>query len=391
MNIGQAKRTIALLGYHLTIFQDNLLFYGGKIIGRFVFPFVIILNYKQYINQDSYYPECELKSPLRILWEQFLYIFQKGEINKNYFIFGFDRKSKNDFKEYVPWLTFTHARNKNNQLPKEPVYDFNNDVCLVRDKFVFEACCRSIGINTPLNIGLINKGKFYSISEKSYKPLESLTELNISAFCKKNVSYGGGIGRNIFKLIIKDGVIYINNELSNLKSLIEIFGNDHWIIQHSIKNQAEAYSRFHPHSINTTRIVTVQHNGDIEVLCAFFRMGVNGRHADNWSSGGIIVGIDIDKGIFEKWGFFKPGNGTKSSYHPNSKLEFEGYELPDWKEMVQYVKKAHSLFYGIHPIGWDVVVTDDGITLIEGNDNWETLFTQFYKGARSEFEKYFGK
>ena len=367
------------------------MFYGGKIIGRFIFPFVIILNYKKYIRHLSYYPECELKSELIIFWDQFLYILKYGEINKNYFIFGFDRKSKNNFNEYVPWLTFTHARNKNNQLPKKPVYDFNNDVCLVRDKFVFEAYCRSIGINTPLNIGLVNKGKFYSISEKSYKTIESITELNISAFCKKNISYGGGMNRNIFKLMINDGSIYINNELSDLKNLIDIFGNDHWIIQHSIKNQTEAYARFHPHSINTTRIVTVQHKGEVKVLCAFFRMGVNGRHTDNWSSGGILCGIDINDGKLEKWGLFKPGYGTKSLYHPNSEIVFEGYKLPDWEEMVQYVKKAHSLFYGIHSIGWDVVVTEDGIMLIEGNDNWETVFTQFYKGAKSDFEKYFDK
>lgn len=192
-------------------------------------------------------------------------------------------------------------------------------------------------------------------------------------------------------MIIKDGDIYINSELSDLKNLIDIFGNDHWIIQHSINNQIETYSRFHPHSINTTRIITVQHNDNIEVLSAFLRMGVNGRHADNWSSGGIIVGVDIDKGVLEKWGFFKPGYGTKSTFHPNSKILFEGYNLPEWEEMVQYVKKAHSLFYGIHSIGWDVVVTEDGIMLIEGNDNWETVFTQFYKGAKSDFEKYFDK
>lgn len=371
--------------------QDNLLFYGGKIIGRFIFPFVIILNYKQHVKHISYYPECELKSPLRIFWDQIFYVLKYGEINKNYFIFGFDRKSKNNFNEYVPWLTFTHARNKNNQMPNKPIYDFNNDVCLVRDKFVFEAYCRGIGINTPLNVGLVNKGRFYSISEKSYKTIESLKELNISAFCKKNISYGGGIDKNIFKLIINNGDIYINNELSDLKNLIGIFGNDHWIIQHSIKNQIETYSRFHPHSINTTRIVTVQHKDEIEVLCAFFRMGVNGRHADNWSSGGVLVGIDINNGTLEKWGFFKPGIGTKCLYHPNSKIVFEGYKLPEWDEMVNYVKKAHSLFYGIHSIGWDVVVTEDGIVLIEGNDNWDTIDAQFYKGAKKEFNKFFNK
>lgn len=54
MNIGQAKRTNALLGYHLTIFQDNLLFYGGKIIGRFVFPFVIMLLANYYLKGMDY-------------------------------------------------------------------------------------------------------------------------------------------------------------------------------------------------------------------------------------------------------------------------------------------------------------------------------------------------
>ena len=66
MNIELLKNIITRLGYYSTIFQDNLLFYGGKIIGRFIFPFVIILNYKKYIRHLSYYPECELKSELKI-------------------------------------------------------------------------------------------------------------------------------------------------------------------------------------------------------------------------------------------------------------------------------------------------------------------------------------
>lgn len=191
MNIGKLKKNVAHLNCYGTLFLDNLLYYGGKIIARFVFPFVVVSNYQQYVTQASYYSECELKSHTKILWEQLLYVFRTGEINKNYFIFGFDRKSKNDFKEYVPWLTFTHARNKKNQLPIKPTYDFNNAVCLVRDKFVFEAYCRSIGINTPLNIGLVNRGKFYSIESKSFQSIDSIINSNFNAFCKRNVIYGG--------------------------------------------------------------------------------------------------------------------------------------------------------------------------------------------------------
>lgn len=197
------------------------------------------------------------------------------------------------------------------------------------------------------------------------------------------------MSKDIFKLSIRSGIISINDQPSDLKELIEMFGNDHWIIQHRIDNQVKAYSQFHPQSVNTIRVVTVQHQGQIELLCAFFRMGVNGRYADNWSSGGILVGIDIESGNLEKWGFFKPGKGTKSSSHPNSAISFEGFQLPDWQEIVAYCKKTHSLFYDIHSIGWDVVVTENGISLIEGNDNWDTIDAQFYKGAKKEFDKYF--
>lgn len=98
MNIGKLKKNVAHLNCYGTLFLDNLLYYGGKIIARFVFPFVVVSNYQQYVTQASYYSECELKSHTKILWEQLLYVFRTGEINKNYFIFGFDRKSKNDFK-----------------------------------------------------------------------------------------------------------------------------------------------------------------------------------------------------------------------------------------------------------------------------------------------------
>ena len=78
-----------------------------------------------------------------------------------------------------------------------------------------------------------------------------------------------------------------------------------------------------------------------------------------------------------------------SDRHPNTGIIFEGYKIPHWNEIVENVKKAHLFFYGLHSIGWDVVVTDNGIMIIEGNDNWDTFGVQLYNGARPEFEKYF--
>lgn len=47
---------------------------------------------------------------------------------------------------------------------------------------------------------------------------------------------------------------------------------------------------------------------------------------------------------------------------------------------------AHKSLYGIHSIGWDVAITDQGPVLIEGNDNWEISIIQIDRGLKKEWE-----
>lgn len=389
MKIELLKSVVTQINYIGSATLDNLVFYVGKILGRFIFPFQVISDPKHFISHPSYFPECALKNRTQILIDQLFYIFRTGEINKSYFLYGFDRKGKNDFQNYVPWFTFTRARNSKNQRSLKPIYDPYNYVCLLRDKFVFEAFCKRLGLNTPTNIGMIRLGTVYLIESKRNILIENIIELELDAFCKRNVSYGGGMAEDIIKLNISSGKIYINNKPIAIEKFKHLIGNDLWIIQNRIKNQNLEYSNFHPNSINTIRIVTINTGSTIELFYSFFRMGVNGRHADNWSSGGIVTGINNENGTLEKYGFYRPGIGTKCDRHPNSGIIFQGYILPFWHEAVEYVKSAHRLFYGLHSIGWDVCITTDGIVLIEGNDNWDTSGSQFYKGASNEFALYF--
>lgn len=174
MNIKSMKKTVSRIDFFGNHFFRKFVFYSGKIVGRFIFPLHLIKNSKEYIFKQSYYPEDNLKSKLRIFFEQLYYILKTGELNKNYFIFGFDRKNKNDFKNYVPWLTFTHYRDINNQLPKKPVYDPHNYICLLRDKFVFEAFCKRLAINTPTNIGFINKNELFLLKENKFVKINEI-------------------------------------------------------------------------------------------------------------------------------------------------------------------------------------------------------------------------
>jgi hypothetical protein len=122
-------------------------------------------------------------------------------------------------------------------------------------------------------------------------------------------------------------------------------------------------------------------------VTSFLRIGANGRSTDNISSGGVAV--IIENGKLNKWGFQKSGIGTKIDKHPNSNITFKNYEIPYWDEIQDTVKNAHRMFYGLHSIGWDVCITENGILLIEGNDNWDTIDAQFLGQGKKNYLKYF--
>lgn len=53
-----------------------------------------------------------------------------------------------------------------------------------------------------------------------------------------------------------------------------------------------------------------------------------------------------------------------------------GFQVPYWPEIMTLVKAAALRHPGNRSIGWDVVVTDDGPGLIEGNHDWCKLVWQ---------------
>lgn len=181
-----------------------------------------------------------------------------------------------------------------------------------------------------------------------------------------NKVYEVAITNNGFKVnnLIYSGEDFINNVL-----LTGVFIVQEKIIQNKIMNN------LYENSVNTLRIVTVKSDGEIKIFAKLLRLGTNNNFVDNWAKGGIVVGINND-GTLKKYGFFKPGYGTKVSKHPDSNIEFEGYKIPYFKLILSELKKVHRLFQDINSIGWDVAILEDGFSIIEGNDNWEISLHQ---------------
>lgn len=119
-----------------------------------------------------------------------------------------------------------------------------------------------------------------------------------------------------------------------------------------------------PGSVNTIRVTTVRIGEEIQVLFAYLRTGVGNSLVDNMHSGGIAFEIDRKTGTIQTGQSF---NQFDITVHPYSKIKVAGHVIDRWEEILAFVKKAHlHAPEGQNLIGWDVCVSDDGLSLIEG-------------------------
>lgn len=119
-----------------------------------------------------------------------------------------------------------------------------------------------------------------------------------------------------------------------------------------------------PASVNTIRVMTVQAGDRAELLFACLRVGA-GADVDNFHAGGMAVEVDLDTGKLM-------GNAVNKSCqeftrHPVTNVKFNHFIIPMWEEVKRVCLTASRVNPHIHVVGWDVAVTPEGPTFVEGN------------------------
>ncbi|HOP65770.1 MAG TPA: sugar-transfer associated ATP-grasp domain-containing protein [Bacilli bacterium] len=153
----------------------------------------------------------------------------------------------------------------------------------------------------------------------------------------------------------------------NVKN-IDLFYNDvvknNYLVEEVIK-QHKSLAEFSKSSINTIRIMTSNINNKPKVIFATLRVGNGKSHVDNFHQGGMASLVNIETGIITSDAVDK--NLTKYKYHPLSKKAFKGYKIPYFKETKELVLKAAKVVPEIKVVGWDIAITPNGPTIVEGN------------------------
>lgn len=156
-----------------------------------------------------------------------------------------------------------------------------------------------------------------------------------------------------------DGTYRIYDKISEMpRGLVE-----EYVFQH------DKMKELYPNSVNTLRVATVRwqdaETGEdhLEIPYAMIRIGSGGSSVDNFTTGGMVAAIDMEKGVVCTDAVNV--NGDCFASHPDTGTEINGFEIPMFFEAIELARKAASGIYGY--VGWDVALSDHGPLLIEAN------------------------
>lgn len=121
-------------------------------------------------------------------------------------------------------------------------------------------------------------------------------------------------------------------------------------------------SRLNPTSVNTIRVLThLTLKGQVKVRSVVVRMGRNGSHVDNASSGGITVGVE-DFGRLKSKAYDVAGCCYEE--HPNSHVKFSEIVIPNYSDMLDEVKLMHWQLPLFRLLSWDIAINQEATPIL---------------------------
>jgi hypothetical protein len=329
----------------------------------------------------TYYPDQPRKGKGRILLELLWWLLRHQEVNQYYYCYGLDRRGARA-DDYAIGAGFRKLRDRANAAANAAATRGDtrgrrlNYRTLMGDKFVFNRYLQGLGLPVPKVVALGDHRSIRWLDDDRTLPVSSLLERPGELFLKVLFADGGG---QVFPLRVEAGRLIVNGQAADAQAFLEGLSGQ-YMLQERVR-QHPAMSRLYPHSVNTIRVVTIFDGRSIQALGAVLRTGAMGGGWDNWSTGGLAVGVDLQTGRLTGQAVRAPKyGGGRFDRHPDTQVAFRGFEIPHFLEAVRLAKRAHSFFYGFHSIGWDVAVTPEGPTFLEANDDWGIAGTEACSG-----------
>lgn len=162
----------------------------------------------------------------------------------------------------------------------------------------------------------------------------------------------------------------------NAPNIVDFMNRNNYDLVEEFIEQHPEINRLSPSAVNTVRIITqLNSNDEVDILGCRLRISVDSP-VDNMGAGNLAAPIDELTGMVNGPAVYSDITKSECSYHPVTDVQIEGFQIPYWDESMAMVKKAALKHPQNRSIGWDVVITEVGPGLIEGNHDWCKLLWQ---------------
>ena len=168
----------------------------------------------------------------------------------------------------------------------------------------------------------------------------------------------GDCGRGVEKLYVKD--------FESPAAMLDYIQENKLVVLEQVLPQHPDMARLHPSSVNTMRILTDLVDGEVHVAYISVKMGRGDGYCDNSGQGGVLCRVDPETGKI-----ISPDTDDYFNVydrHPDTGVEFVGYQLPMVPEAIALAKEAAHEIPQVAHVGWDMAITPTGPAIIEGND-----------------------
>lgn len=281
----------------------------------------------------------------------------------------------NDYKDYISEYKRILSRNING--------DYK---IILDDKVLFEEIFRK-SIKVPENYAWIKDGIIYGLHENNISNdniIEYLMRIKIAVLKWTN----GGGGKGVSVIEYKDNMFFINSKKCNETDVYNLFKYNGTAILCEYIEQGEFPKSLYPYSANTIRLVCAKKKNEkyAKIVKAVQRIGNEySRPVDNLSSGGLVSEIDIETGkldeAIQKIGP-KENILKKFDKHPDTGMLIKDKVIPNWDNIKNQVLNLTNMYPYLNFVAWDVLITEKGICIIEGNASSGTDLFQLKKGVK---------
>lgn len=241
---------------------------------------------------------------------------------------------------------------------------------ILSNKLVMSRVLAAAGLPHPEVLGVVVKGNLMAINADPQARQDVLTIW--TSTCHKLVfrPHWSGGGEGVFFLTRTGGLWRVNGRQADIATVRRLIsGLDRYIVTTFVE-QATYARTIQPTTANTLRVLALRDEQGVFVASVVHRFGTAASlPVDNFHGGrGLCAAVDVERERLKRAvSLDERGRRQLHTHHPETGSRIEGIAIQGLRQALDGVRAASRCLPEAVCVGWDVLITDDGYSLLEAN------------------------